>query len=176
MPEYTWKRGGFRFNSIDPQIAGQELAEMEAREGKIQPKNVVERARPKRSPLHGAFDWDDKRAAEKFRIEQARDLIRSIGVVVSKNNKPKIVHFFVHVPPAENEESGYVNVEHAVANPAQYARALNHLFTMVEKLEAAVEELQDAAGKAGIPKKGLAKVQRKTRELIDSTRELQPAQ
>jgi len=46
--------------------------------GKFTPKQVLEAARNKRSPLHGLFDWDDSTAAEKWRVHQARILIASI--------------------------------------------------------------------------------------------------
>lgn len=43
---------------------------------------VVESARPKDAPLHGYFEWDDKAAAEEFRLEQARSMIRRVRFVV----------------------------------------------------------------------------------------------
>lgn len=43
---------------------------------------VVDAARPRGSSLHRFFEWDDGKAAQKFRIEQARWLVRSVRVVV----------------------------------------------------------------------------------------------
>lgn len=40
------------------------------------PEEVVDAARPPQSVLHGAFIWDDSIAGERYRIEQARALLR----------------------------------------------------------------------------------------------------
>lgn len=45
-------------------------------EGLLLPQTVVESARSKKSPLHSRFEWDDSEAAEKYRIWQARQLIK----------------------------------------------------------------------------------------------------
>lgn len=61
------------------------------RGGKVRPAHVVEAARSKTSPLHRYFTWDDTEAAKKWRIEQARQLIVNIDIVVVPNpdaNKP----------------------------------------------------------------------------------------
>lgn len=50
--------------------------------GLLRPAAVVEAARPKSSPLHGAFCWDDTKAAELYRLDQAQRLIRSFRIVV----------------------------------------------------------------------------------------------
>lgn len=44
-------------------------------EGRLIPEHVVDAARPKSSPLHNRFTWDDGEAAEKWRVHQARMLI-----------------------------------------------------------------------------------------------------
>lgn len=49
--------------------------------GLLRPRAVVDAARDVASPLHGCFEWDDRVAGEKYRIEQAQRLIRSFTVV-----------------------------------------------------------------------------------------------
>jgi hypothetical protein len=44
--------------------------------GVLKPEHVVEFARNKRTALHSAFEWDDDVAAEKYRLTQARLIIR----------------------------------------------------------------------------------------------------
>jgi len=46
------------------------------RDGELLPEDVVEAARPPRSPLHSRFTWDDSEAAHQYRLWQARQLIR----------------------------------------------------------------------------------------------------
>ena len=47
-------------------------------DGLLMPETVVEAARSKSSPLHSRFEWNNGRAAEAYRIWQARQLIRVV--------------------------------------------------------------------------------------------------
>lgn len=65
----------------DPQVIGEALEKInEASKGELTPKAVVDAARATRHPLHRHFEWDDAIAAESFRLDQARNLIRIIRV------------------------------------------------------------------------------------------------
>lgn len=48
------------------------------RNGKIDPHDVIDEARDPDSVLHSHFEWDDTKAAEAYRMDQARTLIRSV--------------------------------------------------------------------------------------------------
>lgn len=45
---------------------------------------VVEEATPPGSPLHPAFEWDDKVAGHRYRLGQAADLIRACTLTVTR--------------------------------------------------------------------------------------------
>ena len=83
---YQWKIPGLL--PIDPQTAGEELERIYQERGRIEPSAVVEESRDTSSPLHPCFEWDDAVAAEKYREDQARLVIRSI-VTVSDNSTEK---------------------------------------------------------------------------------------
>jgi len=52
--------------------------------GVLRPEQIVQAAEPEDSPLHSKFTWDDSEAAQSFRIEQARRLLRvTIHYIVS---------------------------------------------------------------------------------------------
>ena len=53
--------------------------------GLLRPQAVVDAARPVSSPLHGAFCWNNTEAAQKYRLLQAQQLIRSFRVTVEDN-------------------------------------------------------------------------------------------
>jgi hypothetical protein len=57
--------------------------------GLLRPQAVVDAARRKESPLHGAFCWNNTEAAEKYRLLQAQQLIRSFRVTVDDNDGAK---------------------------------------------------------------------------------------
>lgn len=48
---------------------------------RLTPSLVVDAARDEAHPLHARFEWDNAIAGEKYRLDQARDLIRSVRVV-----------------------------------------------------------------------------------------------
>lgn len=56
------------------------LGALHQEHGKLTPTIVVTAATDPDSPLHNRFEWDDSTAAHKYRLVQARDLIRSVKV------------------------------------------------------------------------------------------------
>ena len=66
----------------DAQIIGDALEEIRLRKGgELEPKAVVDTARSPNHPLHKHFEWNDAHAAESFRIDQARSIIRVVRIV-----------------------------------------------------------------------------------------------
>lgn len=50
--------------------------------GRLTPEALLEASRPKGTPLHDRFDWDDETVAGAARRHrQAQDLIQAVGVV-----------------------------------------------------------------------------------------------
>lgn len=75
---------GAMLSPADAAVIGPAVEGIKRGGGTDRPKlsDVVEAARPKEAPLHRFFEWDNGKAARKFRIEQARWLVRSVRVVV----------------------------------------------------------------------------------------------
>jgi hypothetical protein len=68
-------------DKANPQKIGEALTKISVTNGgHLVPAAVVDAARDAKSVLHKHFEWNDKIAAEKFRLDQARSLIRSIHV------------------------------------------------------------------------------------------------
>jgi hypothetical protein len=62
----------------------QELERIRAESGgTLAPERVVAAARDPASPLHSRFTWDDGEAAEKWRLHEARNLIRVYVLVLA---------------------------------------------------------------------------------------------
>ena len=67
--------------NANPQVIGELLAKLaDASGGELAPRNVVDAARAKNHPLHPHFEWNDSLAAEAYRLDQARNLIRIVRV------------------------------------------------------------------------------------------------
>jgi hypothetical protein len=70
-----------KHEDADPNVIGPELERIiSENKGRLTPHVVVDSARNRRSPLHRHFEWNDKVAAEAYRLEQARELIRTIRI------------------------------------------------------------------------------------------------
>jgi hypothetical protein len=79
----------------------QELAAL-AQRGRLSPQRVVIWARKHRaSALHGCFQWDDTRAAQQYRLWQARELIVSVEVVYEDGRQRQ-----VYVSPITTRRGG----------------------------------------------------------------------
>lgn len=76
--------------------------------GKITPQQIVDAARNEDSPLHRFFEWDDDKAAEQYRLDQARTLLRSCQVEVTVSDRKVQVPYYVRDPEADTMDQGYV--------------------------------------------------------------------
>jgi hypothetical protein len=73
--------------------------------GLLLPETVVREARPKASPLHSRFEWDDGEAADNWRLWQARQLIKVVVEHIAGVACPTEV--FVSLSPDRHRGNGY---------------------------------------------------------------------
>jgi hypothetical protein len=138
--------------SGDPQKIGEELETIRKLERELTAELVVSKARPKNSPLHNEFTWDDSDAAHKYRLVQARTLIRSV-TVVTEAKEP--VQHYCHVrhkgEKGKRQRRGeYKPMEIVVQSKTEYETALQELMEKLQASERAVQELQEAAGQIDV--------------------------
>lgn len=102
--KHVWEHPIFD-GKADPERVSAELERVRAanEDESLLPEAVVEYARAHpRSELHKLFPWDDAEAAEKFRRDLARQIVRSIRVIYEdESTEPQRLY----VRPAT--ESGY---------------------------------------------------------------------
>jgi hypothetical protein len=112
--------------------------------GLLQPETVVERARPKSSPLHRKFQWDDSIAGHEYRIWQARQLIRvSVEVMASTG---KVHDVFVSLSPDRQRESGgYRVMTEVLSNTEMRAQLLKDAMTDLELFRDKYRKLKELA-------------------------------
>ena len=87
-----------------------EMLNMAEGSGQITAAEVVDRARNKNSPLHDYFEWDDKKAGNACRIEQARVLIRTVKVEYWFETRVVKTVAFARDPNKPRSEAGYASV------------------------------------------------------------------
>jgi len=79
-----------------------ELMAVREKYGALTPANVVDAARAEDHPLHSRFEWDNDAAAHKYRLAQARQLIRVVReTYTDRGGKPADVRTFHAIPRAE---------------------------------------------------------------------------
>lgn len=98
----------------DAQIIGVFIEEISLN-GKITPRDLVIAAKPKKSPIHKFFDWNDSSAAEKWRIHQARMIIGNLVVEIEEDQDVK-AFFNYTVDENEEKERSYYSFDAAKAN------------------------------------------------------------
>lgn len=131
----TPKRKGLRERVAD------ELAAI-GRRGKLDPKRVVEWAREHpESTLHGQFQWDDSKAAEEFRIWQARKLIVSVEVEYHDGEKRQ-----VWVSPLPARGKGYRQLVDVLSEEESRAQFLAQALDELTRLYAKYADLHELAG------------------------------
>lgn len=91
--------------------------------GRLTPEQVVEDARAEDSPLHSHFTWDDAEAAQKYRLNEARALIR-IRVEVRMDEVIFMAPYFVREPDRKGQ--GYISVERARSDTDTAREVLLH--------------------------------------------------
>jgi hypothetical protein len=83
MTEYRWREMPV-VPRVDATVFGHIVEEL-ASGGPphlVPPKRIVDAARPRRSPIHTLFMWDNDRAGEQFRWMQARRYVSQLEVVL----------------------------------------------------------------------------------------------
>lgn len=78
----TWRIQGYY--KADAQKVAEEIGF-----GEITPMEVLEKAKDETTELHKCFEWNDSIAAEKYRLEQAKNIIRML--VYEKETKEQAV-------------------------------------------------------------------------------------
>lgn len=78
----TWRIQGYY--KADAQKVAEEIGF-----GKFTPMEVLEKAKDETTELHKCFEWNDSIAAEKYRLEQAKNIIRML--VYEKETKEQAV-------------------------------------------------------------------------------------
>ncbi|MGK9336084.1 hypothetical protein [Sinorhizobium meliloti] len=111
---------GSRFQAganTDANLVGRHIEMLREKfKGELTPQDILDDARHDNSPLHSFFEWNDGAAAEQYRLQQARGLIRAVVAVYTREDegKPAVrTKAYVHI----NEPSAphYREASHAMS-------------------------------------------------------------
>jgi hypothetical protein len=146
MPiKYCFKEDGFlnikEATKADPQVLGEALEKISAKAaGHLVPSAVVDAARDRKNPLHKHFEWDNATAAEAYRLDQARCLIRCIHVQ-SDETESGYARAFLSI--REKDGVSYRNIADVMSSADLQQRVLAQAEKDLLSFEARYQTLQD---------------------------------
>lgn len=81
MSAYHYEFSIKGYHKVSAQTVGEMIENMSKTGIEVTPEVLLDASRDENSPTHCEFEWDDTVAAEKYRIEQATNLIRHIRII-----------------------------------------------------------------------------------------------
>lgn len=137
--EYSWTIN--TFYKVSAEDCVNELEKL----GEVTPENLVELARDEKNILHDEFEWDDSIAGEKYRIQQARQMIANIRVNYIQSDdetEKKPIQAFVSLVKNQPREK----IEVVVNNADKYGLLLNKAYAELNSIKnkyATLTEIQE---------------------------------
>lgn len=141
---YSWA-DGWQPN-MDANIVGGVVEEIEEEYGSVTKEILLEKSRPEDSATHSLFEWDDSKAAEKYRLDQSKHIINNLRITYEAgNNETVSVKAFVNVSEL-SDKARYRNVEVALmeedTKEVYLKRIRNELEAFIQRNKH-IEELAD---------------------------------
>jgi hypothetical protein len=137
---------------VDANVAGREIERVRAeKQGFYQPHDLVVAARPSEAPLHPGFEWDDTTAAEAFRVEQAKYIVRNIVLIEGGHRSPdldgKRAYVSVRIETDEGERNPrYTAIQVALEDPRLRDQMILAAIRDLHAFEAKYSVLSEFAG------------------------------
>lgn len=127
----------------DANIVGQHIEMLRAQcKGELTPQDILADARHDNSPLHSYFEWSDTAAAEAYRLQQARGLIRAVVAIYTRPDQPaQRMRAYVHVP--EPGAPHYRETGHAMSQAKTKQLVLQRAWREFQAWEARYRDLKE---------------------------------
>ena len=110
------------------------------------PTQIVEKAKDKNSELHKCFTWEDSIAADKWRLQEARNIVHCLVIDTNANDEIKTEGIRVFHKVDNAHESGYKSIEVILQNADEYEALLKQAkadLISFKKKYAKLAELED---------------------------------
>lgn len=120
---------------------GQVIEQLIVERGEARPEAVVDLARNPDNPLHPCFEWDDTKAAEAHRIDQARYVLRAV-VIVRDSASDTTIRAFV----SPEREGGYRTIEAVMSDPTSRDLLIEQARRDLEAFSRKYQALEELSG------------------------------
>lgn len=106
------------------------------------PQQVVDFARDENTELHKCFEWDDTRAANLYRLQQARKISCNL-VYVDPQDNSKPSH--IRVYQRSEEDKAYKGVVFTLKNETEYDSLLKRAYSELQSFKQRYQNLVELA-------------------------------
>jgi hypothetical protein len=142
-----------RYTAAQIEVIERELKAIEDAEDGIRPARVLALAREESHPLHTMLTWDDRDAAEKYRLDEVRRMCRAVQVRVVDESGEETHHapMFVSISEesdadgdAAHSERVYRRFERAIKDPVSRQALIDEALRQIaywQERHKALEEL-----------------------------------
>lgn len=136
--QYSWL---VPTSKVSADVAGAVMEKIEETQGTLTKENFLEASRPEESPTHKLFEWDNDKAAEKYRLVQSGRYIANLRITIvpseSRSQRvsarrdtdaetPYTVRAFMSVSPDRVDRGIFLNAESALKNAEHRKNVLLH--------------------------------------------------
>lgn len=146
----------------EPEAVQAEIEKLYTRYGGvIEAKHIVSAARPKRSPLHVFFEWDDTAAAEHWRLAQAAYLLRVVVFIPETEDgdgEPVRANIAVRMG-GEAQPAAFMRVHDAMSLPEVRASVLLRLQREVQRAQSQLASYKAYAALVPVLDEALAAIE-----------------
>lgn len=118
-------------------IQSKELDKLYKKHGKLTADLIVKEAKKISSPLHQFFEWDNTKAAEQWRKQQARIIIHQVKVVTEERRTH--VREYIRVP----EQKCYKKTADVIEDPDEFEFVVHSLAGKIAGMQRELEELKE---------------------------------
>ena len=142
--KYEWKIEKY---PVSANAAGKHMEKLERENGQITPELLLESSRDEESVMHPCFEWNDGKAAEKYRIVQAKGIINNIVCVAvsdKKERRQEPSKAFVNVSSGK-EKGTYRSVQIAMNDESTRRIVLNNALMELKNFERKYNSLKELA-------------------------------
>lgn len=141
--KYDWRT---RKYPIEADVAGKHIEELQNKHGEVTSKILLDSARSNDSCIHSCFEWKDDVAAEKYRLQQASEMLCDIVKVSVADNESEIKTFRAFVNVSDNKlfSSGkFVDIQTALSNEETRKIVLNKALNEFDSVKKKYEDFTE---------------------------------
>lgn len=131
-----------KFNSVKEELL--HLAEISG--GRLNPKDVVDYAADPETHLHSRFTWDDTKAAEEYRLWQARRVISLEFEVIQLPDKSQETRLFVSLVEDRKPDGGYRLVTEVLSDAELRQKLIEEALAEFRRVRIKYSTIKELAG------------------------------